>query len=68
VGFSGGIPVGVVTTPLVYQGWITATCSHRNSTVFGTTSGKAQLHCSKSGETFFLAISISHTESKDYGW
>jgi hypothetical protein len=52
VGFSGGFPVAVVTTLLVYRGRISGTCSYTSSTVVGTTSGKAQLHCSNSGEIF----------------
>jgi hypothetical protein len=40
VGFSGGFPVAVVTTLLVYRGRISETCSYISSTVVGTTSGK----------------------------
>jgi hypothetical protein len=55
--------VYVVTTLLVCLGRMSATWSHKNSTVFGTTSGTEQLHCSNSGETFCVAISVSRTDS-----
>jgi hypothetical protein len=62
VGFSAGFPVNVVTILLVYLGRMSATFSYRNSTVFGTTSGEAQLHYSSSSE-IFEAISVSQTDS-----
>jgi len=61
--FPGGIPVNVVTTTLVYLDRNFATWSYRNSTVFDSTSGNEQLHCSNICETFCTAIAISRTDS-----
>jgi len=53
----------VVTTPLVALGRMSASWSYRNSTVFDGTSGTEQLLYSNSGETFFVAIAVSRTDS-----
>jgi hypothetical protein len=61
--FSGGFPVNVVTTPLVCWGRMSTTWSYRKSTVFGMNSGTEQLHWSKSGDNFCVAIAVSRIDN-----